>query len=140
MIRFLFPELFLLAIPVWFAYRRWGRAPGITGALRMALLAVLLVAITGPQVNLGGRGIDIIIVADRSRSLPREADSRIRELVENLQKNRGPGDRVGLVTFGTKPAVESVLSHESSLSGYTKEVLPDGSDLTACTPRRSSSR
>jgi Mg-chelatase subunit ChlD len=129
MIRFIFPELFLLSIPMGFAYWRWGRAPGITGALRIALLVVLLLAITGPQVNFGGKGIDIIVVADRSRSLPADADARIRELIENLQKNRGPGDRVGLITFGTKPAVESVLSHEARLQGYTKEILPDGSDL-----------
>src|SRR5262245_45568416 len=130
MIRFLFPELFLLAIPMWFAYRTWGRAPGVTGWLRLALLVVLLVAIAGPQVNFGGKGIDIIVVADRSRSLPAEAEPRIRELIENLQKNRGPGDRVALVTFGTRPAVESVLSHESVLAGYTKEIITDGSELT----------
>jgi hypothetical protein len=129
-LRFLFPELFLLAIPIWFAYRRWGRAPGVTGALRIALLVVLLVAITGPQLNLGGKGIDIIVVADRSRSLPGDADRRIRELIENLQKNRGPGDRVGLVAFGTKPATESHLSSDFLLQGYTKEIEPDGSDLS----------
>lgn len=128
-IRLLFPELLLLAIPICFAYLRWGRAPGVTGALRIALLAILLFAITGPQLNLGGRGIDIIVVADRSRSLPADAEPRIRELTENLQKNRGPGDRVGLVTFGTKPAVESILSYEPKLQGYTKEILADGSDL-----------
>jgi uncharacterized membrane protein len=129
MIRFLFPELFLLAIPMWFAWRRWGRAQGMTGALRIALLVVLLVAITAPQINLGGKGIDIVVVADRSRSLPADADARIRELVENLQKNRRHGDRVGLIAFGTKPAVESVLSSESHFAGWTKEILPDGSDL-----------
>ena len=129
MIRFTFPELFLLAIPIWFVYRRWGRAGGVTGALRVALLVVLLVALAGPRVNFGGTGIDIIVVADRSRSLPADADPRIRELIENLQNNRRPGDRVGLVTFGTKPAVESVLSSESRLQGYTKEILADGSDL-----------
>jgi len=129
MIRFLFPELFLLSIPIWFVYRRWGRAEGMTGALRVALLAVLILAMTGPQVNFGGKGIDVIVVADRSRSLPADSDPRIRELIENLQNNRGPGDRVGLITFGTRPAVESVLSNESKLQAYTKEILADGSDL-----------
>src|SRR5438874_169403 len=129
MIRFLYPELFLLAIPMWFAYRRWGRVGGVTGALRIALLALLLAAIAGPQVNWGGHGIDVIIVADRSRSLPADADPRIRELIENIHNNRRKGDRVGLVTFGSKPAVESLLSEESKLASYTKEILPDGSDL-----------
>lgn len=131
MIRFSYPELFLLAIPIWFAYRRWGKARGMTGAIRIALLAILLLAITGPQINFGGKGIDIFVVADRSRSLPSDAEPRIRELIENLQNNRRPGDRVGLITFGTKPALESSLSSESKFQGYSKEVEPDGSDLNA---------
>ncbi len=36
---------------------------------------------------------------------------------------------MGLVTFGIKPAVESILSYDPKLQGYTKEVLADGSDL-----------
>src|SRR5262249_33674344 len=125
-IRFLFWELFLLAIPMWFAWRRWGRAPGMTGVLRKALLVVLLVAITAQQINRGGQGIALIVGAARSRSPPADADARTRELIENLQKNRRHGDRVGIIAFGTKPAVESVLSSESQFSGWTKEILPDG--------------
>ena len=36
MIQFQFPELFLLAIPLAFAYRRWGTAMGGTEMLRFA--------------------------------------------------------------------------------------------------------
>ena len=130
MIRFLYPELFLLAIPMWFAYRRWGRAKGVTGGLRIALLVALLLAIAGPQVNFGGHGIDVIIVADRSRSLPADADPRIRELIENIHNSRRKGDQVGLITFGSKAAVENLLSENSKLGSYTKDILPDGSDLS----------
>src|SRR5690242_8610238 len=129
MIRFLYPELFLLAIPLWFVYRRWGKATGVTGGLRLAILAVLLVALSGPEINLGGKGIDIVVVADRSRSLPADADARIRELIANLQSNRRVGDRVGIVTFGANGAIESTLSEESTLKEYQKQILPDGSDL-----------
>src|SRR5260221_14636581 len=97
MIRFLFPELFLLAIPMWFAYRRWGRARGVTGALRIALLLALLLALAGPEVNFGGKGVDVIVVADRSRSLPKGAEARIRELIDNVQRNRRAAARGGLV-------------------------------------------
>src|SRR5262245_26347999 len=129
MIRFLFPELFLLAIPLAFVYWRWGRARGVTGVLRGVLLAVLLLALAGPEITLGGQGIDVIVVVDRSRSRPAGAEERIRELVHNLQGNRRRGDRVGLVTFGSSAAVESILSSESTLGEYQKQILPDGSDL-----------
>lgn len=129
MIQFQFPELFLLAIPLAFAYRRWGTARGFTGVLRVTLLALLLLALTGPRWNLGGEGVDIVVVADRSRSLPAKGDESIRELIRDLERNRKSGDRIGLVTFGGRAEVEHTLSRSSELGAYTRDVLPDGSDL-----------
>ena len=129
MIQFQFPELFLLAIPLAFAYRRWGMARGFIGVLRVTLLVLLLLALTGPRWNLGGEGIDIVVVADRSRSLPAKADESIRELIKDLERNRKSGDRIGLVTFGSRAEVEHTLSLSSELGAYTRDVLPDGSDL-----------
>ncbi len=126
---FVFPELCLLAIPLGFAYHRWGRTRGITGGLRVALLFVLLLALMGPMLNLGGEGVDIITVVDRSRSLPVDAEGRIHELLQNLFRNRGRGDRVGIVTFGSTPAVERLLTTDGVPGEYTQRVLPDGSDL-----------
>lgn len=129
MIQFHYPELFLLAIPLWFAFRRWGRVPGATGWIRAGIVAVLLLALTGPEINVGGKGVDLLVVADRSRSMPASAHDSIRELIRNLETNRGPGDRVAVVTFGHKAQVEHVLSHETLLEEYHQEILPDGSDL-----------
>lgn len=129
MIHFLYPELFLLAIPLWLVYRRWCRVPGMTGALRLTLLLVLLTALTGPGIDRTGRGLDIVLVADRSRSLRLPEQENIRELIQNLQRGQGPDDSVGVVTFGSNVAVESILSHEGRLGAYSKEIHPDGSDL-----------
>jgi len=52
-------------------------------------------------------------------------------LIRNLQTNRGPGDRIGIVTFGNQPAVESTPRQEGVLEEYAYRVLPDGSDLNA---------
>ncbi|MEX2287080.1 MAG: vWA domain-containing protein [Planctomycetaceae bacterium] len=137
MIYFQNPEFFLLAIPLWFFYRRWGRAHGFTGALRVAILASLLLVLTGPEWNIGGRGIDIVVVADRSRSMPASAHDNVRELIQNLSdpQNRGSGDRIGIVTFGSEEQLEQPLSDVDSFESYTKDVLPDGSDLNAAVNR-----
>ena len=129
MIQFQYPELFLLAIPLAFAFQRWGVARGMTGGLRVLLLVLLLLALTGPRWNLGGEGIDIVVVADRSRSLPAKAEESIKELIHDLERNRKSGDRIGLVTFGSRAEVEHTLSRSSELGAYTRGVLPDGSDL-----------
>lgn len=132
MLRFDYPELFLLAIPVGFLFWKVGRVRGVTSWLRAAILVVLVFAMTGPRLNIGGRGIDVIIVADRSRSLPGGAHDNIQELVQNLQNHvvtRGSADRVSLVTFGTRAQVEYELSDQVRQTEYVKEVNPDGSDL-----------
>ncbi len=128
-VRFQYPELFLLALPLWFLFQRWGRSPGFTGWLRFALLACLALAMTGPELNLGGRGVDVIVVADRSRSLPPTAQANIHELIANLERGRTAGNRVAVVTFGSRSEVEHVLSEEVRTGEYAQEIHPDGSDL-----------
>ena len=128
-LRFLYPEVFLLAIPLWFAWQKWGRVPGPTGWLRALLLLVVLFGLAGPEVDLGGRGIDIIVLADRSRSLTEASRRNVRELIQNLENGRGPGDRVGLVTVGAEAQLEHGPSDDSRFDAYNRPVLPDGSDL-----------
>jgi Mg-chelatase subunit ChlD len=129
MIWFQYPEVLLLAIPVGIAYTRLSQASGVTAGLRIALLAALVAALAGPRLDLGGKGIDVIVVADRSRSMPPAAQDGVLALIHDLERNRKPGDRVGVVTFGGKAQIEHPLSDNSSLGSYSKEILPDGSDL-----------
>ncbi|MBD3674062.1 MAG: VWA domain-containing protein [Planctomycetaceae bacterium] len=131
MIEFRYPELFLLIVPVGILFYRIGWVRGVTGYLRAFLLLVLITTLTVPMINLGGRGIDVIVVADRSRSMPADAGDNIQELIRNLQNNRGTGDRIGIVTFGASPAVESLPRQEGVLEEYAFRILPDGSDLNS---------
>lgn len=121
------PELLLAAAPLGLAYRRWGRVRGVTGGLRIALLAVLLLACCGPRWSAGGRGLDVIVVADRSKSMGE--DERLQELIVNLGRQRGQEHRLGVVTFGREARVEQVLSNQAELTEFTREIAPDGSDL-----------
>ena len=95
--QFEFPELLILSIPVWFLYRRFGQAKGATGWLRVALLVALVLALSGPRINIGGRGVDVVVVADRSLSQSAQARDNIREIILNLEDHVttavGSGDR-----------------------------------------------
>lgn len=130
---FEYPELLLLAIPLWFVYRRLGHVRGPGGWVRIVLLTLLLAALAAPRWNLGGRGLDVIVVADRSLSLPAESQTRIQELLTNLQNglstHASTGSRLSLVSFGAEPRVEYELSDELATTGFTKDVNPNGSDL-----------
>ena len=127
--QFEFPELFLLLIPLGFAFHRWGAYRGVTGWIRLLLAVLIVFALTGPQMNLSGKGLDVVVIVDRSKSMPAHAAENILELVKNLQQNRGAGDRVGLVTFGLRARVEQTLSEQTDFSEFTQQVLADGSDL-----------
>ena len=131
MIQFQYPELFLLIIPLGMLFRRWGQVRGVTGWLRGAFLLLMVTALTSPQLNLSGRGLDVIVVADRSRSLSAEAHHNIRELVTNMQNyvSTRAGDRLSLVTFGSEARVEFELSDQNRITDYAREINPDGSDL-----------
>jgi len=98
---FEYPQLLILCIPALLIFRRWGRARGVTGWLRAALVLCLVVALSGPYVNLGGRGLDVVVLVDRSRSMPESAAKNIRELIDNLERRRGAGDRTAVVAFGS---------------------------------------
>ncbi len=116
--QFEFPELLILSIPVWFLYRRFGQAKGATGWLRVALLVALVLALSGPRINIGGRGVDVVVVADRSLSQSAQARDNIREIILNLEDHVttavGSGDRLSLVTFGTDSRVEYELANRIS--------------------------
>jgi uncharacterized membrane protein len=133
--QFAFPELLILAIPVWFLYRRFGQTTGVTGWLRVTLLVVLVFALSGPRINIGGRGVDVVVVADRSLSQSAEARENIREIILNLQDHvttsATSGDRLSLVTFGTDSRVEYELGNRISHTEFAKDINPNGSDLNA---------
>ena len=129
---FQYPEFFLLAIPLALAFKKWGWTKDrATSGLRLAAALLLLLALTGPQINLGGEGLDVIVVVDRSRSMQDADLSSAVELIENLDKNRGEGDRVGIVAFGGTAAVERLPSGQSMHRAFEKELSSEGSDVNA---------
>ncbi|MFQ5734814.1 MAG: VWA domain-containing protein, partial [Planctomycetaceae bacterium] len=124
-----------LPLPLWFALRTWARTTGVTHWLRLALVTLCLFGLAGPRWNIGGKGVDVIVVVDRSRSLPKRADKDVVELIDALRDNRAPGDRVAVITFGRKPHTEQGLSATQNAELFSKNVLPDGSDLEAALQR-----
>ncbi len=133
MIQFDYPEAFLLALPLWFAMRRWGwthdGVHGVTNWLRLAIMLLLLTALAIPRLNLSGEGMDIIVVADRSRSMPARSEAQLGDLINDMENNRRTGDRISIVSFGSKAGIERELSETAVLDKFNQVVDADGSDL-----------
>src|SRR5687768_14197414 len=95
----LFPELLLLIVPLLFVYIWRARSAALGGFVRVVMLCVLALIAAAPLGPLGGKGVDVIVVTDLSRSMPADSQARALEIIRLLEQRRADGDRVGIVTF-----------------------------------------
>jgi hypothetical protein len=126
---FLHPELLLFALPLAAAWLRFRAGGPASRALQLLAGALLVLALAGPYSKGFERGRDVVIVADRSRSMPADATHRILETIRLAEASRSGGDRVGVVAFGADVKVERAPSAEGSFTGFEQSVNLDGSDL-----------
>lgn len=125
----LFPELLLLIVPLLWIYYRRARAGGLGGGVRVIVIALIVLLSAVPLAPVGGRGMDVVIVADLSRSMPADSRGRVLEIVKLIEQKRGAGDRVGIVTFGHDPRIERLPEEFGEAATFVQAVDQDGSDL-----------
>jgi Mg-chelatase subunit ChlD len=126
---FLYPQALVLLVPIGFALWRWGRVPGSASWLRIALVAVLVLALTEPEIVLREGGSDVILVADRSRSMPAGSEASLEEMIKLVQAQRRKGDRLGVISFGREARVDLAPSHNASFGGFTSPIDGEASNL-----------
>ena len=125
----LFPELLLLLVPLLFVYAWRGRAPWFGGAARLAMLVLLVLIAAVPLAPLGGKGVDVVVIVDLSRSMPAESRARALEIIGLIEERRAAGDRVGIVTYGREARIERLLEEFGEADVLVQAIDPDGSDL-----------
>ncbi|NQT85611.1 VWA domain-containing protein [bacterium] len=123
------PYVLLLGIPVAALFRRVCAKRKMLLALQIAVVALLLLCLAGPRLRLAEKGTDLIVVADRSLSMPPEAAERMKELVGIAGEGRGRGDRLGVVTFGQGAQVQMLPSETDAPAVDAKPTAPHASDL-----------
>ena len=126
---FLHPELLLFAIPALWLWWRFRDPTRATQIVRLALIVVCALLLAGPHLVRSAPGRDLVVVVDRSRSMPSGSEDRAAEIVRLAEDARGEGDRVGLVTFGSRSRIERLPSESARFDGFGLEVRPDASDL-----------
>ncbi|MBL8751600.1 MAG: VWA domain-containing protein [Planctomycetes bacterium] len=128
---FAVPEaLFLLPLAALVLRRRLWPRPFV-GALRCLLLAAIVLVLAQPTWPGQRDGRDIVLVVDRSRSMPAGSAAMAQEIGSRIGERLLPGDRVGLVAFGGKPVVEAAPRAPFTWPDAARAVQPDGSDLAA---------
>ena len=123
------PVWLLLAVPLgvflWFVKpaSRWIQI------LRVLIVLLILPAAAGLSIQLPSRWGTLVVVADRSRSMPSDAVKRQLECIELIQAAQPVASRFAVVSFGEQIAIEHP-PQTGNFSDFTAEVGMHASNLT----------
>ena len=122
------PVWLLLLVPLaaaWFAWPLPNRGLKI---LRAVVFVLVILALAQLAIKLPDRAGTVIVVADRSESMPQNSDASEKEIIGLLYKSLGPRDQLGVVAFGRNAVVEQ-SPQRAEFGGFTAQVGADHSSL-----------
>ncbi len=96
--------------------------------LRVLILLLIFMALAGASLKKPGRDGMIILVADRSLSMPVNSDDRVKETLTLLKEQMPANARLGMVVFGAQARVE-MSPARASFSGFNAELDSEASNL-----------
>ena len=128
------PFWLILANPTLLAFW-WRPPPGRTlTLLHAAVVTLLLLAICDLSVNLPSRSGCVVVVADRSLSMPAESQARQLETIDLLHRAKGRSDELAVVSFGQKTIVEHT-PQSAKFAGFVSDVGNEASNLAEAVDR-----
>ena len=122
------PIWLLLLIPLGMACWVWPLPTRLLQGLRVFALVSLVLAMCQPAIELPDRSGTIVVVADRSESMPGGALTREKEIIDLMQKSMSAHDRLAVVSFGHKAVVERP-PQSGEFGGFAAEVGAEASSL-----------
>ncbi|HEY2574410.1 MAG TPA: VWA domain-containing protein, partial [Verrucomicrobiaceae bacterium] len=122
------PVWLLLLVPLAVAWWVWPLPSTWLRVLRAVTLVLIVCALAQLAIRLPDRSGTVIVVADRSESMPNNAAASQKEIIDLLHKSMGVHDQLGVVSFGGEAVVEQSPQH-GEFSGFTAQVGAGHSDL-----------
>ncbi len=120
------PAWLLLVVPLAAALWYWRLPTRLLTVMRAVALLAVLGALAGLAVRLPSRAGTVVVMVDRSLSMPVDADERATELIQLLERAKGTDDRLAVLAFGRSSAVEMVPGGQ--FGSLTAAVGPDASN------------
>lgn len=104
----------------------WWRLPGrLMTALRMVVIVLVVLGMSGLKVRLPSRAGMVVMVVDRSRSMPADSEGRLTEAVRLVAGARKSSDALAVVSMGQGAAVEQI-GGGGQFSGFTSAAPGSG--------------
>lgn len=131
-IMFLQPFWFLLGIPLLCLFFLWRIPSRFLTVLRIVIVVTVILAMCAPVIKMPMRSGTVVVVADRSLSMPTEAREMQVGTINILSKHMGKDDLLGVVSFASKPSIDRApLGSAAPFSTFYSESSNDASDLSA---------
>ncbi|HVR41653.1 MAG TPA: VWA domain-containing protein, partial [Thermoanaerobaculia bacterium] len=124
---FLDPLWLVLAIPLAAALWLWPPPSRILFVLRALVVALILLALAGFAIQLRSRAGVVVVVADRSLSMPPSSDATQRDVISALESKRGAESKLAVVSFGRQAHIEQADANH--FSDFQQRIGDDGSNL-----------
>ncbi len=122
------PIWLLLLIPLSAAWLAWPLPNRGLKILRAVIFLLVVLALAQLAVKLPDRAGTVIVVADRSESMPGNSAASEKEIISLLHKSMGPRDQLGVVAFGRTVVVEQ-SPQRGEFAGFAAQVGADHSSL-----------
>ncbi len=136
MIRFVAPSILvgLVLLPLVAVVLRGRSVRPVLVALRMIVVAMLILAAAGMEISTAANDLSVIFAADLSDSIGPEGARTLRAFLDEVRTRAAPEQRIGLVTFGADAILEEVPSAQPRLA-LASHPRPDGTNLAAAIQR-----
>lgn len=100
-------------------------------ALRIFLMALIIFALAGTQLQLPSQALTAVFVLDASDSISVEDKSHGEEVIREAIQKMPSGDRAAIVVFGEDALVERLANEESSLAKLTSVPVSTRTDIAS---------
>jgi len=125
----LYPIWILLLIPLGIAWWYWRLPSRLLMGLRVLIFVLIVLAVCQLVFKLQSRKGTVVVVADRSYSMPDSSKGSQKELIALLKDKQKVGDALAVIAYGQKVAVEEA-PQEDNFTDFINDVGSDASNMT----------
>jgi uncharacterized membrane protein/Mg-chelatase subunit ChlD len=99
--------------------------------LRLILLTMVVLALSGIQLRLRADTLTVVFVLDVSDSVPPEEQARGESFIRQSVLNMPPGDKAAVVVFGQDALVERLATEDGALPGLASVPVTTRTDISS---------
>lgn len=122
------PYWLILLLPVLLAAWQWKSPSRMLKMINITAMLTVVFALAGPVLHLRSQGGVLVVLADRSASMPQNVDAAHKELIDILQSHMTSRDRIKVISLAKKPLLEAG-AETGRFAGFAGEVNRNGTNM-----------